>query len=157
MRSSANRVRNGIERNRSWWGTGGVALLVLSLAFVVTACSLPGSAPGGAAPTAAPALPTYAPPDQAAGSTDGSAATAAQAASTTAGADSTAAPAAAGGQADAALLHRQISLQPLMPRIRRPTRPRPAPAAATPPRSPPTSRWPFPPRSPARCSKCWWT
>ncbi len=69
MRSSANRVRNGIERNRSWWGIWGVVLLVLSLAFIVTACSLPGSAPGGATPTAAPALPTYAPPNEAAGNT----------------------------------------------------------------------------------------
>lgn len=104
MRRSADSVRNrtkhnGTGRNRSWWGLGGAALSVLSLAFVVAACSMPGSAPGAAAPTAAPALPTYAPSNEAGGvSTDASAAPAV-------GTDSTAeaAPIASGaaGQAEA--------------------------------------------------------
>lgn len=72
MRRSADGVHNRTEhnnpgRNRSWWVMGGAALLVLSLAFFVTACSMPGTTPGGAAPTAAPALPTYAPSNEAAG------------------------------------------------------------------------------------------
>ncbi len=77
MRRSADSVRNrtkhcNAERNRRWWAIGAVALPVLLLAFIVTACSMPGATPGGAAPTAAPPLPTYAPANAPAGSTDGS-------------------------------------------------------------------------------------
>jgi multidrug resistance efflux pump len=43
-------------------GAAGVALFVLSLAFMLAACSMPGSTPDRSASTAAaPALPTYAP------------------------------------------------------------------------------------------------
>ena len=79
MRRSADGVHNRTEhnntgRNRSWWVMGGAALLVLSLAFFVTACSMPGTTPGGAAPTAAPALPTYVPSNEAAGASSSAAA-----------------------------------------------------------------------------------
>ena len=98
MRRSADSVRNrteqnGTGRNRSWWGLGSAALLVLALAFVVTACSMPGAAPGSAAPTAAAPLPTYAPSGEAGGTNND--ATAAPAAETGSAAEPAAGQAAA--------------------------------------------------------------